>query len=212
MPIPQGFVFACKDVMPAGDIRAKFLGYDAVAGKTVPLTKWIYLQYKFGDAFREISMQLKDFIFCECALLPSTKQLAVIYPSGMLKLFNAAGSCTLTDEIGYKEEKMQSISADGKAFWSVVPTLNAVVNYSPDDRRVLMRIGGGKSTAFDTPVSLTRIENSLYVCNEGSSMVRSINLGTYSVADYLTFQEPIYKYFIADNKEIVQLESGIYIL
>lgn len=211
VPVEQGFCYACKDLTPMGEVRAKFLGYDAAAEKAVPLTKWVYVQFKFGEAGREITSQIRDFIFCDTAVL-ANKSRIVIYPTGKMFVFNQTGTQLKCENVMYNNEHLQGIAVDGKTFWSVVPELNAVVNYSPDDRRVLMRIGGGKSTAFNKPVSLTKIGTTLYICNEKSNMVRSIELTNYAVSDFLTFQEPVYKYFMADGKEFVQLESGLYML
>ena len=91
-----------------------------------------------------------------------------------------------------------------------MPELNAIICYAADERRVQMRIGGGKSTAFIEPVSIIRYGDRLFVCNKGSNKVRTITLGNYAVSDYLEFDEPVFKYFLAGEQEFVKLESGLY--
>ena len=42
--------------------------------------------------------------------------------------------------------------------------------------------------------------------------VRKINLNDYSVSDFRIFDEPVYKYLRSCGKEIVVLESGVYVI
>ena len=85
-----------------------------------------------------------------------------------------------------------------------------MICYSIDDKRVQMRIGSQASTAFEKPVAIVRYGDTLFVSNEDSCKVRTISLLDYSVADYLKFEEPIKRFFMAGKKEFVVLESGVY--
>ena len=75
-----------------------------------------------------------------------------------------------------------------------------------------MRIGGENSAAFSRPVSLSKYGNELFICNAGSYKIRTVNLKDYSVRDFRTFDEPVRRYVRTCGKEIVQLDSGVYIL
>ena len=75
-----------------------------------------------------------------------------------------------------------------------------------------MRIGSKDSTSFNNPVSISKYGNELFICNKGSNKVRTINLNDYSVNDFRIFDEPVYKYLRSCGKEIVLLESGVYVL
>ena len=52
----------------------------------------------------------------------------------------------------------------------------------------------------------------LYICNHQSCKIRTIDLKNYTVSDYKEFEEPIYKYLRTNDREIVELESGVYML
>ena len=75
-----------------------------------------------------------------------------------------------------------------------------------------MRIGSSQSTSFQNPVSISKYDNELFICNAESKKVRTINLKDYSVNDFRIFDEPVYKYLRSCGKEIVVLESGVYVL
>lgn len=211
LPIAEGFLFIKPEVLPDGKVKGQFFGFDARAERTVQITKWVYFQAKFGEAYKEISSQIKDYVSCSTDIL-SNSHTVLLYPDGDLGIFNGKGTAVWTGELKYNGEPVQGVAADGKTFWSVVPTLNAIVCYATDERRVQMRIGGGKSTAFSQPSDIVKYADKLYISNAGSNKVRTISLSNYAVSDYLEFDEPVKKYFIASGKEFVLLDSGLYVL
>ena len=75
-----------------------------------------------------------------------------------------------------------------------------------------MRIGSEESSTFDKPISVSRYDDELYVCNANSNKVRTVNLKDFSVNDFRIFDEPVYKYLRSCGREIVSLKSGVYIL
>ena len=195
--------------MPNGKVKGEFYGYEAAGGKTIPITKWVYFEAKFGGAYKKITSQLKDYISCECGVL-SGGEAVLLYPDGDLGVFNARGVATFTGRLEYHDTIVNGVAPDGRNFWGVVPEMNSVICYSIDDKRVQMRIGSQASTAFEKPVAIVRYGDTLFVSNEDSCKVRTISLLDYSVADYLKFEEPIKRFFMAGKKEFVVLESGVY--
>ena len=61
-------------------------------------------------------------------------------------------------------------------------------------------------------ISLSVYDNILYVCNYESFKIRTVNLKDYTVKDYKTFDEPVYRYIKTNDRELVELESGVYML
>ena len=209
LPVEGGFLYIKPEVMPDGRTKVEFFGYDAAKSQIMPITKWMYFEGKFGPAYQEICSQIKDYVNCETGTL-SNNHTVLVYPDGDAGIFNARGVAIWTGNLKYNEQPVKGIAPDGKNFWSVVPELNAVICYATDEKRVQMRIGGGKSTAFVDPVSIVRYGDRLFVCNKGSNKVRTIALGNFAVSDYLEFDEPVHKYFIIGESEFVKLDSGIY--
>ncbi len=209
LPVPGGFFFIKPNYLPNGQVRGDFYAYEAAGDSIAPITKWVYFKAKFGGAYKEITSQMKDYVSCECGVLVGGEAV-VLYPDGDFGVFNARGVATFTGTLKYHDETVNCVAPDGRNFWGVVPALNSIICYSIDDKRVQMRIGSQESTAFDNPVSIVRYGDRLFISNEASRKVRIISLLDYAVSDYLKFEEPIKRFFIADGKEFVQLESGVY--
>ena len=73
-------------------------------------------------------------------------------------------------------------------------------------------IGQLEKGPFELPEFTIVYEDKLYVCDMGNYRICIIDLKTNEVREYLRFNEPTWEYFQIDGKEIVRLESGIYIL
>ena len=211
LPVPGGFFYIQITRLPDGKAKAEFFGYEVETGRTVPVTKWVYFNAKFGGAYKEITSQLKDYVSCECGILDGG-QAVLLYPDGDLGVFNARGIATFTGKLEYHGEVVNGVAPDGRNFWGVVPSMNSVICYSIDDKRVQMRIGSPSATAFEKPVAIVRYGDRLFISNEISCKVRTVSLLDYAVADYLKFDEPVRRFFAVDKKEFVHLESGVYLL
>ncbi len=209
LPVEGGFLYIKPNRLPDGKVKGEFYGYEAQSGNTVPITKWVYFESKFGHAYKEITSQIKDYVSCECGILAGGEAV-LLYPDGDLGVFNSRGLATFTGTLEYHDQIVNGVAPDGRNFWGVVPAMNSIICYSVDDRRVQMRIGSQSSTAFEKPVSIVHYGSSLFICNEKSRKVRTVSLLDYSVADYLKFDEPVRRFFVADGKEFVLLESGLY--
>lgn len=209
LPVEGGFLYIKTETTPDGKVKGGFYGCDAQSSRQELIKKWAYFESKFGPAYMEISSQITDYLTCDTGFL-SNNHTVVLYPDGDLGIFNSKGVAVWTGELKYNGEPVRGVAVDGKNFWSVVPELNAVICYATDEKRVQMRIGGGKSTAFLHPVDIVRYNDNLYICNEGSNKVRTISLNNYAVNDYLEFDEPVKKYFLAGGKEFALLNSGLY--
>lgn len=209
IPYEQGFIYSKKEYLENGNIKVTFHFFDQEIHISEPVTKSTYLQAKFGKSYRSIVEQLGDFISCDTSFFHNGA-VAVLYKSGDLNIFSASGKLILKSELTYQDAVIECPAVDEKNIWFVVPERNAVVNYSPAEQSVLLRIGGGKSKAFDYPISVTKVLDTLFVCNKNSRKIRTIKLEDYSVKDYREFNEPIYQYFQVYDKEYVVLASGVW--
>ncbi len=211
IPYQQGFLYSKKDYMDSGSIKVSFFFFNQVLNSSEPVVKKTYLQAKFGNAYQTIAEHLGDFINCDTSFFPNGA-VAVLYKTGELYIFTATGNIAINCHLLYQDAAVQCPVVDDKCIWCVVPERNSIVNYSPNEQSVLLRIGGGKSNAFNCPVSVIKILDKLYICNKDSYKIRTIKLEDYSVKDYRTFNEPVYKYFQVYDKEYAVLDSGLYML
>ncbi len=211
IPFSKGIIVARKDTLKSGKTKISFFTYDVKLERPTASTRGAYLLNKFGEKYEAISEQLSDFIYCDAAILPN-KHVAVAYTSGEIGLFNDKGELYWTGDLQYKDCPISGVVPEGKYIWCVVPENNCIIRYSPTTEKIVLRIGGDSSTAFLNPVSLNVYENKLYICNYQSCKIRTVNLKDFSVADYKSFDEPVYRYIKTNDREIVELESGVYML
>ena len=211
VPHAGGFMYADKRTLEDGSVRAAFFLYEQDKDESFPITTKTYLNHKFGDSFKPIAEHLGDFISCDAAIMLNSGVIA-LYDTGEMHIFNGNGTPAWEGTLTYQDEPVRDLAVDGKNVWCAVPDRNAVICYSPIEGRVLLRIGGGATSAFSYPVGITKYDDTLYVCNKNSYKVRTLTLENYSVKDYLVFKEPVLKYFRVLDHEYAALESGVYIV
>ena len=209
VPLEIGFIYAEKTKLPNGQETVAFYVYDQDGDRILPVKIKTYLEAKFGLQYREIAKKLGNYIACDAVVLKSNG-VATLFDDGNMNIFDSDGAIAMQEKLVYQCCPIRSLALDGNCFWCVVPDRNSIVKFSPVEKRVLLRIGGGASVAFRRPVSISKNDNSLFVCNEYNNTIRTINLADYSVKDYMTFKEPLKKYFKVGFFEYVVLESGVY--
>lgn len=209
VPLEIGFIFAQRAKLENGQETVEFFVYDQDGDRILPVKIIMYLEAKFGFQYREIARKLGNYIFCDAAVLKSNGVIT-LSEDGNMNIFDADGQVAMQDKLIYQNCYVRSLALDGNCFWCVVPDRNSVVKFSPIEKRVMLRIGGGASMAFRRPVSVYKSDNLLYVCCEYNNAIRTINLNDYSLKDYMRFNEPVKKYFKVGYTEYVMLESGIY--
>ena len=205
----RGFVFAVRKESSDGVIKVKFYGYDAVNDKFSSVKKTVYLKIKFGFEFEEIAEKLGDYVSSDSAVLPDGKVMAV-YPSGEYSLFNPDGSLSVSSLLTYRGSVACDVALDGDCVWCVVPDENSIIKYSPTDGRIPMRIGGGTSTTFDRPCSVTVLDKKLYVCSSGTRSIREYDMKTNKIRDFAVFDEKVFRYISSGSRKFVWLRSGLY--
>lgn len=210
-PFKKGFIFATRDETPDGKVIASFFGYDAVNDSFSRIKKTVYLKIKFGYEYEEIASTLGDYVSCDVGTL-SDGRMMTVFPTGEYSIFNVDGSLNVSSSLSYHGSPVCDIAVDESFVWCVVPVENAIIKYSPREGRVLLRVGGGQATAFERPCAVLLQGSTLYVCNQGSKKIRTLNTVSNSVRDYRVFNEKVYKYINVDGKEFVWLQSGLYYL
>lgn len=207
----NGIIYTRKKTLENGSARVSFYGYDIKRMQNTPVTKSVYLLNKYGPEYKKIAEQLGDYVSCDADILPS-KQVVVVYPSGETGFFSPSGDMVWSSDLLYHDCEICGAVYDNRQIWSVIPDLNCVVSYSVSHKKFSMRIGSENSNTFEHPVSISKYDNELFICNRDSNKVRTVSLNDYSVNDFRIFDEPVYKYLRSCGKEIVVLESGVYIL
>lgn len=212
--IDGGFIYAEKKMLENGSCRVSFYSYDCETSISTPITRGEYVSCKFGQNGSRIADELGqkgEFIFAQPTRFFNNCTVT-LDRAGTFSLFTPEGSCVRRYEFTYQGAPVCNPVAYEKSLWCVVPERDAIINYSIDEARVLLRIGGGAQSAFSYPTSITLLGGSIFVCNRDSHKIRTvqINNSTYAINDYRTFNEPVYKYFRVGSREYALLDSGVY--
>ncbi|MFI3140960.1 MAG: hypothetical protein R3Y27_01470 [Clostridia bacterium] len=210
-PFKKGFVFVTKGKSDEGKLVVNFYGYDAINDRFTKIKKDVYLKIKFGYEYEEIAKQLEDYVSCDVGILNDNRIMA-IFPNGEYNIFNTDGSLNVSSQLSYHGSSVCDIAVDGQYIWCAVPGENAIIKYSPREGRILLRIGGGDATAFEKPCAVVLNGSMIYISNQSSKKIRTLNVLTNSVRDYRVFNEKVYKYINVMGHEFVWLDSGLYVL
>lgn len=211
IPFSCGIIFSKKELLPDNKWKVTFYGFDVEKLRNAPVTRSVYLLNKFGNGYKRIVSEIGDYLNCDADNF-SGNSTVIVYPTGETGVFDFEGKNVWSGDLLYHGFPVQDVASDGNQIWCTVPEQNAIISYSIMHKKFYMRIGGESSTAFNDPVSISKHGDELFVCNAGSYKIRTVNLKDYSVRDFRTFDEPVRRYVRACGKEIVQLDSGVYIL
>lgn len=211
LPHASGFLYAEMTFDKSGKEKVSFYSYEQDREDFLPIVTRVYLTHKFGDGYRKIVEEIGDFLSCDAAPMGKSGTV-VLFESGEMYIFGAEGKLKWSGEVTYRDNPVRDLAVDGNDIWCTVPDGNAVICYSPTEKRVALRIGGENPVTFDEPVSVSKFDNTLYVTSRKAQKVRSIRLTDYEVQDYRKFREPVHKFFRVGNKEYVVLDSGVYVL
>lgn len=211
LPHASGFLYAEMSFDKSGNEKVSFFSYEQDREDILPITTRVYLTHKFGDGYKQIMDEVGDFLSCDAAPLGKNGTV-VLFESGDMYIFAAQGKLVWKGQVTYRDAPVRDLAVDGKQIWCAVPDGNAVICYSPAEKRVALRIGGVESSAFEEPVSVSKFGDTLYVTSRKAQKVRSIRLSDYDVQDYRKFREPVHKFFRVEDREYVVLDSGVYAL
>ncbi len=207
----KGLIFLRTGFNAAGERKTSFYSYDIDKGELLNVKKDTYLLNKFGINYHIVTEYLSDVITCD-ADVADNDRTCVVYPVGEIGIFSVTGRLLEYGEYFYDNAPIRDCAFYGDCIWSAVPARNAVVRYNLNLKKIDMRIGGFENTAFNGPVSISRYDEYLYVCNRNSHEVRKINAETFDVTDYRRFPSPVNKFFKFGKTEVAVLDSGIYIV
>lgn len=212
IPFQKGFIIVKIDGKDSkGHLKIGFYTFDIATNTINHSTKSVYLLNKFGHSFSPIVDTIGDYISCSCGILPN-KNVHIIYPTGEMGTFNNDGTLIWTGDLLYHDCPIRSLAVDDKYVWCTVPNYNSIIRYSPSLKKVDFRIGGKDSQVFGKPMSISKYNNDLYICNKNSMNITKVNLENFIVSKYKSFEEPVLRYLYIQDKEFVVLSSGIYLL
>lgn len=213
IPIPNGVVAAVlNEVTGNGKMAVEYRLISLENGEVQRVSSSIYSLSKFGPGHKNIELQLDDHLNCRCCTVADGGQFIIEF-GGICKLLDAEGYSKWKGPVAFNGESPCDAAFDGKFLWLCYPEQNTVVRYRPDGMVQNLRIGGKSATnSFRGPCGLYFNGGLLFVCNNNANSVWQINTCTFGSSELYEFGEPVFQYAKVLEKEVVRLESGLYIL
>ena len=179
----------------------------------VQIDKDNYAEWKYGIGYKSILEYFADDAVVTSSIkLEDGSNIVTEYKDSNIHKFNGTGNLVWVNESMSEYGSIYSLAYQKDFLWCVYPTLNMMKKFSLNTFKEEIVIGELVNGPFNYPEFAITYGDRLYVCDMGNCRICIIDLNTYEVSEYLKFNEPTWEYFQIDGKEIVRLESGIYIL
>ena len=210
MPLSNGIIFSYhKDTVDNNVIVAyKMISFDNA--RITDVAKNMYLITKFGSNYKAVAAYCDNYITAKSILLTGGKVL-LLESDGTAQLIDADATPIWKGSLVYRGCAPSDIMLYNNALWASYADCDILLRYNLATMREELRIGGNQSP-FDKPRNLFVDGEDVYVSNSGSNKLIRVNLNTYSVFDYETFEEPVYQYVKAADNGFAVLQSGLYLI
>ncbi len=195
----------------------KFFEYDFVTRKQIGLDE--YLLLRFGIAYPkilekyglQISLNLLSVKLKDGAVITHFFQGSSFYK------FDKDGEILWETEELSNFDTVYGITIEGNSIWCAFPTNHTIKRYSLETFKEEITIGDKepwsfKAEIFDHPEDVLINDNILYVTDMGNRRICKVNLTTFEIQDHKNFEEPVFGFWICEDKELAWLESGLYLV
>ena len=210
LPKSDGIIFPYqKAVIDEGDV----VWYKMLSIENSSLTdvsENIYMNMKFGSNYNVAAGVCKNFVAEKSLILPDGRTL-LCNENGQVFIIDTDGMINISGEIKYRDEAPSAIAFYKNSIWASFRDNNVLIRFNLSTMRAELRIGG-KTSPFSSPEDIFIDGEWAYVCNGGLNDLIKVNLESYSVEDYYSFEEPIRAYVKSGNFEFVLLNSGLYVI
>lgn len=211
LPVTNGIIFSyCKDIVDEKVVIAyKMISFSN--GSFTDITRNVYLITKFGNNYKTLAKLCDNYITEKTILLPGGRVFLMSTTDGKARFADFDGTIIWEGDFTYRGNLPADILLFNNALWVSYPVCNALIRYSLNTMHEDLRIGGNKSP-FDSPKDLfLEGEHAMIVNSETNKLIR-LNLKSYDVFEYESFEEPLYQYVSVGDKRFAVLESGLYLI
>lgn len=210
---PDGFITVYRRPDFEDSIVVSYKSVSFNDGVVTRRTRADYEYIKFGSNRRFEDLQSGGFITCSCVELENDR-IFMVRDGGDAVVYDARNKVEWQGTIRYKGEGPSGIAGAGSVVWASFYENNTLVRFNLRTMREELRIGGSNDSSFQGPKGLWFDESTdkLYVCNHKAQNILEVNTKNYTVKCHAEFEEPVHKYLKASNRELVVLDSGLYLL
>jgi len=210
LPIMNGIIFSYKkeEISDQTIVGYKMISFSS--GQFTDVERNIYRLTKFGNNYTEVIKHIGNYIEVKSLLLAGGK-IFLIFPDGKATLLDLDATPVWSGNLLYKGEAPSDVKYHGNALWATYEEKNVLIRFNLNTMRNDLRLGNRKEP-FSAPKDIFIEENRAIVSNYGSKKLIAVNLNDYTVEDLEEFEEGVKQYICIDEKRMVILESGLYLL
>ena len=210
LPLSQGIIFSYNKATVDNRVVVFYKMLSLDTGRITDITNHVYLLTKFGNNYKAVSSLCDNFITAKSIVLTGGK-VFMIETDGTAKLLDADASPIWTGELKYRNDTPSDIGIYKNALWACYAKSNVMLRFNLATMREELRIGG-RLSPFNRPQDMFIDGENAMISNSGSNKLTRLNLDSYSVFDYETFDEPVYQYVCVNDYQFVILKSGLYLI
>ena len=201
----QAIAYAQRDTKADGSAFASFYLCDWGSLQCRPISESAYLQLKFGASGGYVAESLVEYFTCRAARL-ADGGCAVLRADSVLRLFRPDGRLGASFPLEYQDCDAYDIACDGTDLWFTVPARGAVVQFSLQERDMVMRVGG--HGVFPRATGITRTQAGLHVCCVHE--VKTLLLPSLELGDRLYLGDLLEKFFVIFGRRFVWMGGALY--
>lgn len=194
--------------------RGEDIGYFRYSlGRVIEINKDTYSREKFGLGYKNI-LKFFDNIptLPSYVIMEDNSIITAEFKDSYIYKFDKNGNLLWINNSMGEYDSIYSIAYNNGFLWCVYPVSNIIKKFSLNTFQEVLSIGERQNGIFSYPEFAIVYDDILYVCEMGNYRICTVDLAQNEVKEYLKFDEPIWEYFRINGKEIVRLQSGIYIL
>jgi len=210
MPKTDGIIFPYqKAVVDEGDIVwYKMLSFENQTMTDVSET--VFWNIKFGSNYPIALKLCKNFVSLKSIILPNGR-LFLCDEKGQVFIIDNDGLINIGGELKYRDEMPSSIAFHKNSIWASFSNTNVLIRFNINTMRAELRIGG-KSSPFNNPKNIFIDGDIAYVCNNSTNSIVKVDLESYSVDEYYSFEEGVHSFIKSGSYEFALLDSGLYLI
>ncbi len=210
LPIMNGIIFSYKkeEISDQTIVGYKMISFSS--GQFTDVERNIYRLTKFGNNYTEVIKHIGNYIEVKSLLLAGGK-IFLIFPDGKATLLDLDATPVWSGNLLYKGEAPSDVKFHGNALWATYEEKNVLIRFNLNTMRNDLRLGNRKEP-FSAPKDIFIEEDRAIVSNFASKKLIAVNLNDYTVEDLEEFEEGVKQYICIDEKRMVILESGLYLL
>ncbi len=200
----QAIAYVKRDTKADGSVFASFHLCDWGSLQTRSITESAYLQLKFGEIGSYIAENLMEYFTCRAARLPDGG-CAVLRADSVLQLFRPDGRPGASFALDYQGYDAYDLAFDGVDLWYSVPARGALVQYSLQNREMLLRVGG--QGVFPHITGITHVVNTLWACCVHE--VKSLVLPDCTLGERIYMGDMLEKFFVVFGRKFIWMEGTL---